>query len=232
MEAKRKQERENMIKERKVRKIIGSVLLAIVLLLAAVVAYLTIREYRPDPIEDIVPGKGNARLNNGDAFTILTYNIGYAGLSKDEDFFMDGGSKVEPESKKLVEENLSGITSILKDQEADIYFLQEVDRDSKRSYHIDEQAYYEEELGLAGMFACNFKCDFVPYPLPPIGKVTSGLVTMTDLNVKEASRISLPESFSWPVKTCNLKRCMLEARVPLEGTDKELVLINFHLEEL
>ena len=107
MEAKRKQERENMIKERKVRKIIGSVLLAIVLLLAAVVAYLTIREYRPDPIEDIVPGKGNARLNNGDAFTILTYNIGYAGLSKDEDFFMDGGSKVEPESKKLVEENLS-----------------------------------------------------------------------------------------------------------------------------
>ena len=219
-----------MKKKRKVWKIIGGVLLAIILLLAAAVAYLTIREYRPDPIEDIAPGKGNARLNAGDAFTILTYNTGYAGLSKDEDFFMDGGSKVEPESKKLVEDNLKGITSILKKQEADIYFLQEVDRDSKRSYHIDEQAYYEEELGLKGMFACNFKCDFVPYPLPPIGKVTIGLVTMTDLNVKEASRISLPESFSWPVKTCNLKRCMLEARVPLEGTDKELVLINFHLE--
>ncbi|MCQ4691317.1 endonuclease, partial [Clostridium sp. SL.3.18] len=148
-----------MKKKRKVWKIIGGVLLAIILLLAAAVAYLTIREYRPDPIEDIAPGKGNARLNAGDAFTILTYNTGYAGLSKDEDFFMDGGSKVEPESKKLVEDNLKGITSILKKQEADIYFLQEVDRDSKRSYHIDEQAYYEEELGLKGMFACNFKCD-------------------------------------------------------------------------
>ena len=119
-----------MKKKRKVWKIIGGVLLAIVLLLAAAVAYLTIREYRPDPIEDIAPGKGNARLNAGDAFTILTYNTGYAGLSKDEDFFMDGGSKVEPESKKLVEDNLKGITSILKKQEADIYFLQEVDRDS------------------------------------------------------------------------------------------------------
>ena len=61
-------------------------------------------------------------------------------------------------------------------------------------------------------------------------RVNSGLVTFTDYGVSEASRISLPESFSWPVKTCNLKRCMLEARIPVEGTDRELVLINFHLE--
>ena len=80
------------------------------------------------------------------------------------------------------------------------------------------------------MFACNFKCDFVPYPLPPIGKVDSGILTLTSLSVSEANRLSLPESFSWPVKTCNLKRCMLESRIPIEGTDAELVLINFHLE--
>ena len=43
--------------------------------------------------------------------------------------------------------------------------------------------------------------------------------------------IALPESFTWPVKTCNLKRCMLETRIPLEGSDKELVMINFHLED-
>ena len=53
MRAKRKQGRESMKKKRKVWKIIGGVLLAIVLLLAAAVAYLTIREYRPDPIEDL-----------------------------------------------------------------------------------------------------------------------------------------------------------------------------------
>lgn len=143
---------------------------------------------------------------------------------------MDGGSKVQPESQALVEHNMKGISSILEKQNADVYFLQEVDRDSKRSFHIDEQKYYENALELPGMFACNFKCDFVPYPLPPIGKVTSGLVTMTDLNVTDASRIALPESFTWPVKTCNLKRCMLETRIPLEGSDKELVMINFHLE--
>lgn len=219
-----------MKKKRKGLKIAGGIVLAVILILAAAVAYLTIREYRPDAVEAVEPGNGTDVMNLGDSFTILTYNTGYAGLSKDEDFFMDGGKNVQPESKELVENNLKGITSILEEQDADIYFLQEVDRDSKRSYHIDEQEYYENELGITGMFACNFKCDYVPYPLPTIGKVNSGLVTMTGLEVTDASRIALPESFSWPVKTCNLKRCMLETRIPIQGTDKELVLINFHLE--
>lgn len=218
------------MKKKKALKAVGIILLAFIIVAAAILGYYTIREYRPDAVETIEPGDGTAELGTGEIFTVLTYNTGYAGLSKDEDFFMDGGSKVQPDNKELVENNLSGIASILKEQDADIYFLQEVDRDSKRSYHIDEQDYYEQELGLPGMFACNFKVDYVPYPLPPIGKVTSGLVTMTGLHVSDSSRIALPESFSWPVKTCNLKRCMLETRIPLKNTDKELVLINFHLE--
>ncbi len=218
------------MKMKKVLKAVGIILLAVIIIAAVALGYYTIREYRPDAVETVEPGDGTAQLGTGESFTVLTYNTGYAGLSKDEDFFMDGGSKVQPESKELIENNLNGITSILKDQDADIYFLQEVDRDSKRSYHIDEQEYYEQELGLPGMFACNFKVDYVPYPLPPIGKVTSGLVTMTGLSVSKASRIALPESFSWPIKTCNLKRCMLETRIPIKDSDKELVLINFHLE--
>lgn len=216
--------------KKKIIKIAGLALLAVLILLAAATAYLTVREYRPQPEERIKAAEGRKTPDLGQDVTVVTYNTGYAGLSKDEDFFMDGGTGVRPDSKELIQQNLQGIASILKEQDADAYFLQEVDRDSKRSYYVDEQSFYEQELGLSGMFACNFKCDFVPYPLPPIGKVESGLVTMTGLSVKEASRISLPESFKWPVKTCNLKRCMLESRVPVEGTDKELVLINFHLE--
>ncbi len=216
--------------KKKVFKGIGFVLLAIVVLAAIFIGYLTIREYRPKPVEKLNGKTNNKELKKDELFTILSYNTGYAGLSKDEDFFMDGGKKVAPESKQLVETNLNGISNILKKENSDIYFLQEVDVDSNRSYHIDEQKFYEEKLGMPGNFACNFKCDFVPYPLPPIGKVTSGLVTLTNYKVTEASRIALPESFKWPVKTCNLKRCMLEERIPVEGTNKELVLINFHLE--
>ncbi len=205
-------------------------MLCIVIVFAVFLGYLTVREYRPDEIESVEASKGTETLQEGDAFSVVTYNTGYAGLSRDEDFFMDGGSKVQPDSSELVTENLDGISGILKELDADAYFLQEVDRNAKRSYHIDEMEYYEEKLGYEGMYACNFKCDFVPYPLPPIGRVEAGLVTMTELNVSEASRLALPESFQWPIKTCNLKRCMLETRIPIQGTDRELVLINFHLE--
>ena len=218
------------MKKKKVLKIIGGIVLIIVLAVAAFVLFLTIREYRPDAEEKVTVSGGTESLQAGDSFTVLTYNTGYAGLSRDEDFFMDGGEKVRPDSKELVEDNLAGICSVMKEQDVDCYFLQEVDRDARRSFHIDEQEYYENALGMEGMYACNFKCDFIPYPFPPIGKVDSGLVTMTDLAVSDATRIALPESFKWPIKTCNLKRCMLETRIPIEGSGRELVLINFHLE--
>lgn len=219
------------MKAKKRLKRVVTVLLVVFLAVAAVLIYYTVREYRPDEVETIeTADDGTESLAMGDTCTILTYNTGYGALSYEEDFFMDGGSKVRPDSKELVEENLAGITSILTEQDADVYFLQEVDRNARRSYHIDEMEYYEESLGMSGIYACNFKCDFVPYPIPPIGQVEAGLVTLTDYTISAASRISLPESFSWPIRTCNLKRCMLEVRIPIEGSEKELVLINFHLE--
>ena len=218
------------MKGKKILKGIGNVVLCIVLFAAAVLIFYTVREYRPKSIEFLKTGTGTKTLSEGDSFSVLTYNTGYAALSKDEDFFMDGGSKVQPDSKDVVETNLAGISDILKSQNADFYFLQEVDIDAKRSFHINEREYYENTLDMSSIYACNFKCDFVPYPIPPIGKVEAGLLTMTDYQVESAKRIKLAESFSWPIKTCNLKRCMLETRIPIEGTDKELVLINFHLE--
>lgn len=219
-----------MSKTKKIRKGAGMVLLVFAGILILALIWLTVREYRPEAEETLAVPSGTETLAPGSSLAILTFNTGYAGLDKTQDFFMDGGSRVQPDSRQEVEENLQGIAGILKEHPADVYFLQEVDLDSKRSYRIDQQTYYQENLDLPGVFACNFKCDFIPYPLPPIGKVESGILTMTDLAVSSASRISLPESFSWPVKTCNLKRCMLETRIPLTGTDRELVLINFHLE--
>lgn len=218
------------MKLKKILKIAGGFLGVIILAVILLAAYLTIREYRPEAVEDIQAGNGTRELAAGDDFSILTYNIGYGGLSKEEDFFMDGGEKVIPDSKQLVEDNLRGIADIIEKQDADVSFIQEIDLDSRRSYHINQQDYFEQALGLDGIFAYNFKCDFVPYPLPPLGKTSSGIMTMTDLKVNQTSRISLPESFSWPIKTCNLKRCLLETRIKLVNTDQELVLINFHLE--
>lgn len=91
-----------MKKKRRGLKIAGGIVLGIILLLVLAVGYLTIREYRPAAVETVEPGDGTDQMAIGDSFTVLTYNTGYAGLSKDEDFFMDGGSKVQPESLSLI----------------------------------------------------------------------------------------------------------------------------------
>ena len=134
------------MKGKKILKGIGIVVLCIVLFVAAVLIFYTVREYRPKSIEFPETGTGTKTLSEGDSFSVLTYNTGYAALSKDEDFFMDGGSKVMPETKDLVKHNMKGIAGILNDADADVCFLQEVDIDSKRSYHINEKETFQNRF--------------------------------------------------------------------------------------
>ena len=63
-----------------------------------------------------------------------------------------------------------------------------------------------------------------------IGHVESGVQTLTNFQTEHAQRIALPSSYSWPVRTCQLKRCLLTQEIPLKGTDRKLILVNLHLE--
>ncbi|GHU29990.1 endonuclease subunit UvrC [Spirochaetia bacterium] len=204
--------------------IIGTVIFAVVLIL-----YLTVREYRPKNIEPVTIRSGeNRTLSSGRLIHILTWNIGYAALGASEDFFMDGGKMVRPKSKKTVEENIAGILDFITGINADIVLLQEVDINSNRSFRINQSDFLSVNTAYSSAFAHNYRCDFVPFPIPPIGKVESGLLTLNVFAPSESVRISLPVPFTWPVKTANLKRCLLVERIPVEN--KELVLVNFHLE--
>ncbi|HPF88538.1 MAG TPA: endonuclease, partial [Candidatus Limiplasma sp.] len=90
--------------------------------------------------------------------------------------------------------------------------------------------YFRAGLSMGKAFAYNFKVRFVPYPIPFIGKVESGLMTLSNLKVESAKRISLPTTSGWPIRTANLKRALLVEYLPIDGTDQYLVLINLHLE--
>ncbi len=221
---------------RKVLKAFIWFLVILILLLALGVGYLTLVEYNPAPEENVEPaGEASAVYHVGDTLTVVTWNIGYGALGDNADFFMDGGSMVHTADENRVRSNLSGIGGKLAELSPDIVLLQEVDADSARSHGIDERRVVYEALtrpagpGMRTAFANNFKA-FVPYPLPPIGHVDSGLFTLTTAEIGSARRIALPCPFSWPVRTVNLKRCLLVTRIPLEGSDRELVLVNLHLE--
>lgn len=216
----------------KIIKVLLGLLLLVVLAAGGLLGYLSLTEYRPDDIEplEVVQAARKDNVRVGERLDVLSFNTGYCGLGREQDFFMDGGSMVRPRSEEDVRANLNGILSELVRQNVDIYLLQDVDFDSWRSYYTNQADTYRHGLSLNMACAYNFKCEFVPYPWPPLGKVESGLVTFTGLNVTEATRESLPVPFSWPVSMANLKRCLLIERVPVEGTDRELVIINLHLE--
>lgn len=212
-------------------KIVGAVLLAVVLAAAALLLYLSLREYQPRAVEPAwTEGEALAQPAAGSELTLLTWNIGYAGLGEESDFFMDGGRMTRP-TEAVSSKNLHGVLDTLESLPADIVLLQEVDVNSKRSYYVDQRAALGDAFAGMAAFAPNYVCDYVPYPIPDtIGRVESGILTLSRFRMEESQRVSLPVPFSWPIRIANLKRCLLTARLPLAGTDAELVLVNLHLE--
>ena len=215
---------------KKLLKVLLVLLLVVVLAVGGLLGFLTVTEYKPADVESLeirTLDEGSLGPVPAEGLSVLSWNIGYAGLGKEQDFFMDGGSSSRPGSAELVTRYLNGIRESLDAQGADLVLLQEVDTDASRTYGIDETTAL---IHGSGVHALNYSCPFVPIPLPPMGKVHSGLFTTADYTVTGAERVALPCPFSWPLSAANLKRCLLVSRLPVEGSDRELVLVNLHLE--
>ena len=208
------------------------IILVLVLLVAAVLVWLTAVEYRPSDKENVAVEALNGEAKQiapGDSIKLLSWNLGFGALGDNADFFMDGGKMVYTADEARVHTNVEAFVREVKSQDADIVMFQEIDTDSDRSYHMDQTAVFAD-LGYNSMaFAYNFKVAYAPVPIPPMGKINSGIATYSDYPISSAERIQLPCPFSWPIRTFNLKRCLLVTRIPVEG-GKEIVLINLHLE--
>jgi len=113
----------------------------------------------------------------------------------------------------------------------DFILLQEIDRDSKRSYRTDQFERLSEKLsGHHPFFAINYDVFFVPAPpAEPMGKVVSGIATFSKFIPESSARYSLPGDFGFPTQLFYLDRCFMANRYRIEN-GKELVLINTHNE--
>ncbi|MCF8387181.1 MAG: hypothetical protein K9G47_04805, partial [Bacteroidales bacterium] len=109
-------------------------------LLGSFLVYISVNDFDPPArIKLDVMGPGEDVLADSREFTFLSWNIGYAGLGKEMDFFYDGGVQVRPEQDQF-NTYWTGICSILtKLDTIDFILLQEVDMRSKRSYFTDQK---------------------------------------------------------------------------------------------
>lgn len=217
--------------------LLGIVLLAALLYVASMLLLGAVTKFKPAPEEDALlqapySGNENNAVLMDSAYSFLIWNIGYGALGKDVDFFYDGGKTVTS-PKGLVDKYNQGILQFVANhcRSIDFVMLQEVDRNSKRSYKTDEALNIAKTLPDHNWtFVTNYKVAFLPFPFTnPIGKVWSGLQTLSRYIPAESKRISLPGIKDFPRKLFYLERCLLTQRYKLSN-GKELIVINTHFE--
>jgi endonuclease/exonuclease/phosphatase family metal-dependent hydrolase len=216
------------------KKVLKAVLVIIAILAFSFIALIVIAmgsDYKPGEKELLARSDKPSVLDDSISYSLLTWNIGYAGLDKGMDFFKDGGTKViTPEINCRA--NVSGIEDfLLRNDSIDFVFIQEIDRDSKRSYHIDEYESLSKKLtDYNSYFAKNYDVFFVPAPpAKPMGKVLSGIAIFSKFIPESSTRYSLPGDFGFPTQLFYLDRCFMVNRYKTRN-GKELVLINTHNE--
>ncbi|MDF1571969.1 MAG: endonuclease/exonuclease/phosphatase family protein [Bacteroidales bacterium] len=212
----------------KVLKYLLRTLVALVVLFLAFLLYATIDNYNPDPVETIDTAE-NADVITDSTFSIVTWNLGYAGLDSTMDFFYDGGEKVRPEKEEVMRNIRQIMVQLETYRDHDFILLQEVDKRSKRSYRNNQYLMISALFNdYHTAFGKNYDVDFVPLPpTEPMGKVLSGLQTLSAYTPATVTRRSFPGNYSWPMSVFMLDRCFLVNRHPLPGGN-ELVVINTH----
>jgi endonuclease/exonuclease/phosphatase family metal-dependent hydrolase len=193
---------------------------------------ITLSDYRPEnKIAGNVIGNAEQIPVPESIFTVETWNLGYFGLGSKNDFFYDGGKMTMPD-KPYYEQCISGALDYLgRSDKPDLFFFQEVDLDSKRSYRENQvERIMEVFPGYQAAYAVNYKVIYVPVPVrKPQGHVNSCIATFSRFASIENTRYAFSTGFAWPVGLFMLDRCFLLTRVPLPS-GKDLVLINTHNE--
>lgn len=213
---------------KKTLKIIIYFILGLIVLFGLFLTYSTIKDYKPAPEEIISKAKGEV-INVYDTLQLLDWNIGYCGLGKEMSFFYDGGEKTRT-TKAHTKQNLENISAFLKSQShIDFYLLQEVDRNSRRSYSIDQLDKIARVLpDYHPYFAYNYKVKFIPVPpTNPLGHVEGGLATFSKYESYSVKRYSFVGNYDWPKGLMMLDRCFMVKRF-YTSNGKELLLINTH----
>jgi len=205
------------------------------LLIIAVIAvggfflYGTLTDYKPQAIETITLKGIGKDIDTNFTFSFLSWNIGYAALGKEMDFFYDGGKNVRPPKNNYIKYRNGIKNSLSLYDSIDFILLQEVDANAKRSYYenqVDTFVHCFPEACYA--FAKNYDVSYVPFPLNnPMGKVVSGLVSISKYKANEAFRYAFYANFSWPKSLYFLDRCFLLLRYKL-ANHKDLIVLNTH----
>ncbi len=210
--------------------ILGAVLAIVIIYVAYVfLTYSRIEDCQTLAVKDSVEEKELQRVKTGEVYGALTYNAGFGAYLPEFSFFMDGGTQSRAKDEESVYYSINGAAECMKSYEPDFLFLQEVDLDSTRSYHINQYELFRNCFkDMQSTFAVNYHSAYLMVPiLEPHGKSNSGIALFSAYEMSEGTRRSLPVSESI-MKIVDLDRCISVNRLPVEN-GKELILVDVHM---
>jgi endonuclease/exonuclease/phosphatase family metal-dependent hydrolase len=157
----------------------------------------------------------------GEPLSVLTWNLGFAGLGRSAEFCPDGGHRLIPSSKSEVQRNIAGITDELSRRQADFFLLQEAALPSTVNRRQDLLA------ALSGCLPGYWRGYSPSVTARFLGVVLSiGQATFSRLEPLAVERVELPleGGGSSPVR-----QYLLVNRYAIPGRDGQLVLANAQL---
>jgi endonuclease/exonuclease/phosphatase family metal-dependent hydrolase len=209
----------------------AAIAIVILISLAAFLVFATVTDFKPAATENVsvtAPASIQPTVPVG-KIELYTWNIGYCGLGSKMDFFYEGGKMVRPSAEYYKQCRDGVIKQVKSFGQPGFVLLQEVDWQAARTYNDRQASKIEASMpGYASTFATNYKVPFVPVPpASPMGKVNSGILTLSQYQPVEATRYQFPSAYSWPKKLFMLDRCFLLTRYNVSN-GKQLVVINTH----
>ena len=135
--------------------------------------YGTFTDYQPPSVLPAeIAAHAREKTLKDSVVSLMIWNLGYAGLGAEADFFYQGGGfftsrgrMVRP-PKSLVEQYFAGTTAAVNLYQADFYLFQEVDFASKRSHYLNQfVAMQQKATGFFAAYFCNYSARRLPLPL-------------------------------------------------------------------
>ena len=162
---------------------------------------------------------------------ILNWNVQFMAGNVNNHFFYDNGPDDWPE-ESVLEKNLDAMAALIREEDPDVIFLQEMDEGAGRTFFQNQVALLLDRLPVSYQSQAStyyWQADFLP--LPAIwGRVGMKLATLSKYKIKSATRYALApiDTHSWIEQQFEPRRAILQAELALEGGGS-LYVLNTHL---
>jgi len=211
-------------------------LIILSLLLVALAGLVWAITFHPAPTqsEPVTCPSSAPVLQPGQKLTVLSYNVQFM-AGKNYVFFFDMPDWDGPDERPSTQDitlTLNEVARVIQAEAPDVILLQEMDDGARRTDYEDQLARLLALL--PPEYACHtsavyWKAAFAPHPRI-MGAVGMKLSIISKYRITQATRHQLALIPTDPLmQQFNVKRAILEARLPVEG-EKDLVVLDTHLD--